>query len=791
MKKKSLLLTPFALSLLLTSCGTSSSISSTGSSNYESTGSSSSSQSSTSVETPAKYSLMRNWAGNLAEELYEVEETDTQTIITYTDVTGELSGGWEYVARSFAYDRASIDTFDEYKKFSFTGKLETTSGSDVVMVKVEGSGGTYEKKFNFSSEVATYEFSTSFISDWTYVSQILLFVNRSTSETGSGRITLDNFELSKENVNPNYDIAAEMPSEPQDWNIYSNGQTKLNVMTTWGYDTTGDISTVKIDENTYNFTWGGEKEKTSSWSYVSSKIKAAEDSDITQSGFKRLHFKVNGTAGKSALLKFQAADNSKAKEMAITLNGEDQEFDLDVDAIVNNSDEVNQFLAVIFPDQNAQGTLTAGELTLKECYLDQNSPAKDPTINYEENYEVKIQKFASIDSCFTVNTIDDDTFTIAYNKTAVGYESVQASVSGDNLSSLTSFTGTVTSTVVTHLIIKPYDNTETKYTLAANTPTEISIDVPTSTINKDKKTIFMMAYEADDALAGILTFSNVKYAMPAVNGLSNGKYPINTIVPNNKNEGVYTITNNNGVNEIAYTKKSGSEWSAVVARVQGETVPNMDSYQMTLESDKDVSVLIKPFNNGANEYTVTLKANVAQTIVREIPNKTSNTLDGIYMFIAPGVADNSTGTVKISNFSLLKANHAETNEVNINKVSTYESCYTVNETTDAFTVNFDKDNTQKWNNVQAVLGGDVSTFTHVTGTVESTVDVHVIIKPYDNSSNEKSLTLTANTAQSIDYSLEAANINSDKPVYFFIAWDDNDPLQGSVTFTNLKFSKAA
>ena len=80
---------------------------------------------------PAEYSLMKNWAANPSEEVYNVVETETETRIAYTDAVGEKSGGWEYVARSFAFDAQYIARFSEYKKISFTGSLNVTSGSNV------------------------------------------------------------------------------------------------------------------------------------------------------------------------------------------------------------------------------------------------------------------------------------------------------------------------------------------------------------------------------------------------------------------------------------------------------------------------------------------------------------------------------------------------------------------------------------------------------------------------------------------------------------------------------------
>ena len=69
-------------------------------------------------ELPAEYSLMKNWAANPSEEVYNVLETETETKIAYTDAVGEKAGGWEYVARSFAFDAQYIERFNEYKKIT-------------------------------------------------------------------------------------------------------------------------------------------------------------------------------------------------------------------------------------------------------------------------------------------------------------------------------------------------------------------------------------------------------------------------------------------------------------------------------------------------------------------------------------------------------------------------------------------------------------------------------------------------------------------------------------------------
>jgi len=217
----------------------------------------------------------------------------------------------------------------------------------------------------------------------------------------------------------------------------------------------------------------------------------------------------------------------------------------------------------------------------------------------------------------------------------------------------------------------------------------------------------------------------------------------------------------------------------------------MNAFQVTLTSDKDVSVMFKAWNNTANEKTVSLTANTPVTITHQIGTATTNTSDAMYVFIAPNVADGSTGTVTFSNFSLLKANFAgdEDTSIKINNISYYESGYTVSSVENGFKIDFADKASGRWNNLQAVLvGTKLSEYTKLTGTVVSTVDISFIVKPYNSNDNEVNVQLKANESQNLEKILTVFDAN--QPVYFFVAFGDSDPTSGSVTVTNLTLSKA-
>ena len=341
------------------------------------------------------YSLMKFWAGNASEEIYSVEENETSTVITYTDAVSEGNGGWEFIARSFAYDTLYIDYFDKYEKLTFTGSLETTSGTNEVMIKFEGAGsGNYEKRFTFEEETRTYELPLNFISDWSQVSQITLFVNRgaNSKENGSGVMTFTDISLSTEPVNPENNIAPDQEDKPQEDNVYAGETDKFNVMKSWGYDNTGTIKTTENSDGTFKFDYDKDASP-QTYAYASAKV----EGDLSASGFKRLHFVINGTAGQQLMVKFQTHDNAKAKELTIELTGEDQTVDIDITQIITATYEADgvtytSFIAGIFPLPGA--TSGKGSVTLKECYMD----TTDAVII--ENYRIyahKLEQHSSSD----------------------------------------------------------------------------------------------------------------------------------------------------------------------------------------------------------------------------------------------------------------------------------------------------------------------------------------------------------------------------------------------------------
>ena len=460
---------------------------------------------------PQEYDLMKYWAGNPAEECYRVIEKDDSTVIRYEDVTGEAAGGWAYVGRSFAFDAADRARFGEYKKISFTGSLELTSGSDVVMVKVQGAGGTFERKFNFLAESKTYEFGLNFVTDWSQVDSLFFFVNRETSDPGNGAITLTKCVLSKDDVNPDYDIAPGMPSVPQDWNTYKGGD-KFEVMYRWGYDDKEQITATEVEEGV-KFAWG-DVLKTEAWAYVSAKVRGDDDHPLAESGLKRITFEFQGTAGQSALFKFQDKANTNKKEETVVLDGQPQTVSIDVTSILTNAAE-DSFLACIFPGPNKTGADCKGELLLTDCYLDKTDPNPSP-VNVATQTEVYFDNPDHIDSIYNFSN-ENHVSTIAFDKTGDGWENLQFTIvmpegSTWDIKNYKRVYGQFVSTVATKILIKPFDSNDyqQEFELAANTALTVDFTLEnTDGMALNKPMVFFIA-PGNMTGKGTLTATNFK-----------------------------------------------------------------------------------------------------------------------------------------------------------------------------------------------------------------------------------------------------------------------------------------
>lgn len=756
------------------------------------------------------YSLMKFWAGNASEEIYSVEENETSTVITYTDAVSEGNGGWEFIARSFAYDTLYIDYFDKYEKLTFTGNLETTSGTNEVMIKFEGAGsGNYEKRFTFEEETRTYELPLNFISDWSQVSQITLFVNRgaNSKENGSGVMTFTDISLSTEPVNPENNIAPDQEDKPQEANVYAGETDKFNVMKSWGYDNTGTIKTTENSDGTFKFDYDKDASP-QTYAYASAKV----EGDLSASGFKRLHFVINGTAGQQLMVKFQTHDNTKAKELTIELTGEDQSVDIDITQIITATYEADgvaytSFIAGIFPLPGA--TSGKGSVTLKECYMDTTDAVIIETpVNTPDGDYLYLTKPYKNDSVYDYS-LEGNKMTINYEypetATLPTWASLMFDIDGENLTQYTKLTGTITSTVDVQVLLKSYDNNEKGQTfidLKANEPYEVDVEIDSSIITKDKDFIIIIGTTATSAKKGTVVFENLRYekntSIPVIydNEREGDELKITkfSVIPEQ-----FTLTNGENSFDVDY-KRTQLDWNGLEATIGGENLTELRKLTGTITATVNTDIIIKQTAESAtaNEIKKTLTANTPLVLDEVIPEELM--VEGAKFIIMIATPNNSgsalEGKVTFTNLKFVKYEEPApiVEEIAITSFTDYSETiysYTYTENTKELKIAFDKTTDPTgYPGLQAKLNTEnLGEFKRVTGKALSDVDQKIIIKVLGF---ETRLDLKAGEELTIDFVSTGTDINAMFAIMLGVPEDPyKDAIKGNVTFTDLKLTKVS
>ena len=761
---------------------------SSGSEQQSSEEQSSEEQSSQEDQMPDEYDLLKYWAGNPSEEFYDVLEKENSTEISYTELTGEESGGWAYVSRPFAYDAAKVSKFNVYKKFSFTAKLEKTSGSNIVMIKAEGSSN-FEKRIEMTEEEKTFEFSTAFISDWSGMQALLFFANRNIKEAGNGKITLTSFCLSKEEVDPAYDISGSMPTVPQDWNYY-DGEEKLNVMYSWGYNQQGEIATEKVGDN-YKFTWGGDVAKTEPWAFVSAKIKnASEEHLMKDSGFKKLVFTVTGTAGQEAIFKFEAHQgntNLNANEAKVALTGEEQTIEVDIKAPVAVAD-ADQYWVLIMPAPNQTGNVAAGEITLTGCYLDQNAIVIPEETNDPLYPVIWMDKVASHDPCYTIYN-DTHLITVDYAKEAAGWESLLLKVSesdewfvkDENANAYNRVACTLKATEHVKVLLKPYDTNANEhwFELQAGVAQEVDFTVDAATADLTKPfAVFICAGDGEQTTSGRVFIDGLRLSRENVNIGYDGPVKLNRVYSANAEYQTELSADNDLVANFAFTQ---ADYHMIEMFMSARDNALYNKLTGTIVSTVDTHVLFKPADNAGNELSVALEAGVEYELDHLFNNKIDYNWSKVIVFVGYDAGDTLTGKITFKDFQveIYNPEYVSKDPNPINMAGGYidnwffaSDCYALKRIENGTKVVFGNRGAG-WENMQAnfvLTEGwfNQADYTRFTGTFTSTVDITILLKPYDNNAFEHAFNLTANEPTDIDFTIDTASADFTKAFVLFV-----------------------
>ena len=560
---------------------------------------------------PAEYDLLGHWEGNTAEEIFSVTQTAAgATQITYADATGEDSGGWQYVKRSFLYEATRVARFTEYKKIIFTGSMTKTSGTNIVMIKLQNKdlSGVMERRFIFGEEARTYELSLSLVENWNNLEGIYFFVNRNTNESGSGVMTFTKFALSKEEVNEANNIAPGTPAVPQGTAYFNELADEQNVMYHWGYSSEGHIVTEEVSGG-YKFSWQGAKAE---WEWVSSVITDGSAA-LANSGFQRVVFNVTGTAGKTAVFKFEnKVGNRQAREVTVTFTGEAQVVEVNIKPLLVADN--TSFMAMIMPDGGQANVADAGEIVLTRCYLDKNE-VYDPYANIAKFPQIWLDKVKEKDNCYTVvENEQTHTLTVQYSKAAGGWESMKlrgkindAWFGPENYRLVVA---DIVSTADVKVLFKAFNAHEHWIELEADVKQHIEYEVPADKVNWDENFILFVGTEGDTALSGTVTIEGLRLARITANA-DNGNGVVRLDKVNNA--GIYQVSHNDSDDLVlGYNKSEGfadKQYASAELTVSARNAEALTTIKGKLISTVDTHVILKPADSNDNEKKIALTAN--------------------------------------------------------------------------------------------------------------------------------------------------------------------------------------
>jgi len=638
----------------LAGCGQSSDSSIKDSSSPSSSVASSSSASSV-APLPEKYSLMKNWAGNLEEQYFTTNCTDAKTTLTYTNVPAGDSNNWVYVSRSFAYDD-NVKNFSEYKTLHFEGKLATTAGTNNVMVKIQTSGANIEKVFNFPSTDGIYELSIASV-DWATVQSILFFPNRTNDAStgaGSGVFNFTDISLRKTEVNADYNIDKNAPTTVQEVNTYTTGDT-FKVTKDWR-DSGAGVITPKVSNDVWTLDYDKTKATAgtdTSWVWAKALVTGEG-----LSAFKKVVFTFVGTKDHSAIFALEGlnagGEKKKTEHDAVTFTGAEQTVELDIqhlkDGTAVSFDFSQKQMLMIHPDGGS--TTAIGSIVLKSVVFSKEDITKDTSnLNIYDGSSTTFsitKGYTAFDSgTYTFDYKEGGAVEVSYNVS--DYKFFKVNSIGANLKNLKTVKVSVKGEAGKTLIFKPFDSHEFQIALTGETQV-VEFDISSYVYNKtwtaeqEVSTLFCykdMAVSGATSYSGTFTINSVVYSTSGNNVYASGDVFNITNSWVDSGDKVYTVTPGSalGAFDVAYAKGE-SEWGTLKANLAN--LPD-DYTKLTLKvkGTQDEKIMVKGSSGPektitftGEEDTVEVSLNAGATFVGIIAAPGNKNVSGSFQIIS-------------------------------------------------------------------------------------------------------------------------------------------------------------
>ena len=624
------------------------------------------------------------------------------------------------------------------------------------------------------------------------------------------------------------------PPEPEDeW----NGKIDLMKASDWEGNESETTYTAYNDSNNKLVI---EYEKSGAWQF----IKRTFIDDLDQLGqIKTLVMKVSMTTDSGDPYMTLKLEGETAKEVHIyDLSATEATLEWDLSAY----DLTKASRLLIFAEGNNESPI--GKITFSELYLtkaainaDHNVEKKpddgeDTAWTWNEitatNTTVNAGWYDAGDAVYTVAK-DGNAHKVTVNKVRAGqeYSALTAIISGEAIRTMKSFKITVKGTSGQAILVKPFDNAETKIEFDGTEQTVIiNVEAFASDANRDytqkdltalsslgqlgqDNRVNILALPGQAPATGEFTiisaeFSTQEAPAPEVKEevteitATNGKV---TSAWYSNNAGFYTFNKEGSAVKVSYTTGA---WQYFYANVKGEAIATMKKLVVEIKGAEGTRLLIKPFD--AKDAWVTLTDAEVDTIeidITDVLNKDFTASQKILIFVEPEKdASSVTGEMTLVNveFSTEEVSNPippvveEVTEITIDNgkvtsawYSNNEGFYTFEKEGNSVKVSYE---TGAWQYFYANVKGEaITSMKKLVVRISGAEGTRLLIKPFD--AKDAWVTLTDAEVDTVEIDITDV-LNKDftvnqKILIFVEPEKDASSVSGEMTLVSVEFSTEA